>query len=226
MKFKSQVYTQASGSVGGITYSHNAGGMYTRARAIPVNSNTVYQQAVRNYVKQLVAAWSQTLSEVQRQQWKAYADAVPYVNSLGEPIYINALAMYVACNVPRLQASLSRVDDGPGVLALPTLTTPTYTVTAPNTGSLAFTNSDAWAGEVGGALLLRTAPGSLPTINYYRGPYRYAGKVAGAGTPPSSPASIAPAFAVVAGQRVHYTVRCVRADGRISGPLFLYGTAS
>lgn len=225
MKFKSQVYTQASGSIGGVTYSHNAGGMYTRGRSIPVNTNTVYQQAVRNLVAQLASAWSTILTSTQRDQWTAYANAVPYVNALGEPINVSGLAMYIACNVPRMQAGLTRVDAGPSVLVLPTLTIPAYTVTAPSTGSLAFTNTDAWAGEVGGALLLRTSPGTAVTRNYYKGPYRYAGKVSGAVAPPTSPASIAPAFAVVAGQRVHYTVRAVRADGRVSGPLFLAVTA-
>lgn len=225
MKFKSQIVTQASGSVGGLTASHNRGGLYFRARAVPVNGNTIYQQAVRNYIKTCAAAWSQTLTQPQRDAWTAYAAAVPYVDSLGEPRFIPPLAMYCACNVPRLQAGLTRVDAGPVVLVMAVMTQPTYTITAPSTGSLAFTNADAWAGEVGGAMLLRVSRGYGVGINYFRGPYRYAGKVLGAVVPPTSPVSIAPPFAVVAGQRVFYAVRTCRADGRISGPLFLYATA-
>lgn len=225
MKYKSQVYTQASGSIGGVTYSHNAGGLYTRARAIPVNANTVYQQAVRNFMQQCAAAWSTILTAPQRAAWKNYADSVPYMNSLGEPVFITGLAMYCACNTPRLQAGLTRIDAGPTVLVLPTFTLPVYTVTAPQTGSMAFTNTDAWAAEVGGAMLLRTSQGTGVGINYFKGPYLYAGKVAGAATPPTSPASLPPSYPVVAAQRVHYAIRIVRADGRISALARLFCTA-
>jgi hypothetical protein len=226
MKFKSQIVTEASGSVGGLTASHNRGGLYFRARAIPVNGNTIYQQAVRNYIKTCAAAWSQVLTQPMRDAWAAYAAAVPYVDSLGEPRFIPPLAMYCACNVARLQAGLTRVDTGPTVLVLPVMTQPVYTVTAPSTGSLAFTSADAWANEVGGGMFLRVSRGYGVGINYFRGPYRYAGKVSGAASPPSSPASIGTPFAVVAGQRVFYAVRVCRADGRLSGPLFLYATAA
>ena len=43
MKFTSQVYTQASGSVGGLTYSHNRSGMYTRARSTPTDPASTLQ---------------------------------------------------------------------------------------------------------------------------------------------------------------------------------------
>ncbi len=225
MKFKGNMITEASGSLAGTTWSHNRGGQYVRARAIPVNSNTSYQQAVRNFLKQCVAAWTQTLTAPYRDGWAAYAEAVLYTDSLGEPRKLPPLAMYVACNVARLQAGLARVDIPPTVLTRPTLTTPTYTVTAPSTGSLAYTNTDGWAGEVGGALLLWTSRGQGIGINYFKGPYRYAGKVAGAGTPPTSPTSIAPAFSVTAGQHVFYKTVAVRADGRVAAPLFLGLTA-
>ena len=226
MKFKSALVTEASGSIGGLTASHNRGGQYLRARAIPVNSNTSFQQAVRNYLKLIVGAWNAILTAPQRDGWAAYADAVTMPDPLGEPRKLPPLAMYVACNVPRLQAGLTRVDAPPAVLVLPTLTSPVYTVTAPTTGSLAFTNTDAWAIASGGALLLATARGCGTGINYFKGPYRYAGKVPGGATPPTSPQSIAPAFSVVATQLVHYKVRATLADGRLSGPLFLVCTAS
>ena len=48
MLFRGTHLTDASGSLSGVTYSHNRGGAYTRNRSIPVNPNTVQQQAVRN----------------------------------------------------------------------------------------------------------------------------------------------------------------------------------
>ena len=116
---------------------------------------------------------------------------------------------------------MTRVDAPPAILTLPTFTLPVYTVTAPSTGSLAFTNTDGWAIAVGGAMLLYTSRGQGVGINYFKGPYRYAGKVLGAVVPPTSPASIPPAFSVVAGQKVFYRVKIVMTDGRASGDAFL-----
>jgi hypothetical protein len=217
MKYKGTLVSNMSGSMGGVTASHNAGGPYFRQRVVPVNSNTPYQQAVRNWLTILAADWSQTLSSAQRDAWSAYAEAVPYVDALGEQRYITGLAMYCACTSVRFVLGLTKVLAAPTTLTKPTFTMPVYTVTAPSTGSLAFTNTDSWAGEVGGAMALFTARGQGLGINYFKGPYRYAGKVSGAATPPTSPASIPPAFSVVAGQRVFYRVEVVRADGRLSG---------
>jgi hypothetical protein len=226
VKFKGTLISEASGSIAGLTFSHNAGGQYVRARAIPVNSNTVYQQAVRNYMSILTAHWSQELTAAQRDQWTAYAEAIPYVDTLGEPRYISGLAMFMACNSLRLLAGVAIVAAGPSILVKPTCTQPAYSVVAPSTGSLTFTNTDDWAGEVGGAMLLFTSRGQGVGINYFQGPYRYAGKVSGAATPPTSPAAIAPVFSVVAGQKVFYSVRIFRADGRIGDAIRLFCTST
>ena len=226
MLIKSALITAASGSIGGLTASHNKGGQYFRSRVVPVNSNTEQQQVVRNHMKACVAAWTGTLTQAYRDGWTAYAEAVGIVNALGDPRKINGLSMFMGCNVPRLQAGLTRVDVPPTTLTKPTFTAPVYTVTAPSTGSLAYTNTDGWATAVGGALLLYTAKGTGVGVNYFKGPYRYAGKVSGAVTPPTSPASIAPAFSVTATQKVNYRVLAVMADGRISAPMFLVCTAS
>jgi hypothetical protein len=218
MKFLSQVYTQASGSVGGLTYSHNSGGMYTRARRTPVNPATAEQQAVRNYLSQLSAAWSQTLTDAQRLAWDAYALAVPMMGKLGQPINIGGLGHYIRSNVPRLQAGLTRVDAGPTVLVLPDFTAPVITVTAETTASVAYTNSDDWAGEAGGAMLIYASRETNPSINFFKGPFRYAGKVAGAGTPPTSPYTATLPFACATGNKIHFQVRVCRADGRLSSP--------
>lgn len=225
MKYKGLLVGPMSGSMNGVTASHNAGGQYLRARVVPVNGNTPQQQAVRGYFLTLAGKWNSLLTGAQRTGWDAYGAAVGTVDALGDPRQIAGMAAYIMCNVPRLQAGLTRVDAPPSVLVKPEFTLPVYTVTAPSTGSLAFTNTDPWAGEVGGGLLLWSAMGQGTGVNYFKGPYRYAGKVAGAGTPPTTPQSIGPAFSVVAGQRVFYKVRCSRADGRLSGAAFLLSTA-
>jgi len=225
MKFKSQVITEASGSVGGQTFSHNRGGMYIRARAVPVNPGSVYQQAVRNYVAQLTSLWLNTLTAAQRNLWDQYAEAVPLPDRLGEPRNAGGLGQYVRSNVPRLQAGLTRVDVGPTVFNLGAFTNPTIaSITAPTALSLAFDNTDAWASEVGAAMLVYGSRTMNPSINYFKGPYRYADQIAGAATPPTSPAAITLPFTQVAGLVCFVRVRVTRADGRLSSSFRLSDT--
>lgn len=229
MKFKSNLLAQASGSLGGTTFSHNASGMYTRNRSIPTNPNTVYQQAVRGNMALLSTAWVQTLTAAQRQSWIDFAAAVPYINSLGDPVFLNGVAMYNACNGARLRGGLSRVDDGPTVYSLAELTNPTVASVSASggTASIVFTTSDAWNQEDGGALFVYASRPQNASVNFFKGPYRYAGQVTGStSSPPTSPASITLPFAVAAANRVFFRFIAVRADGRISAPFRTYMAAS
>jgi hypothetical protein len=226
MKFKSPIISQGSGKIGGAVYSHNRGGNYIRNWRTPVNTNTAQQQAIRNDLGTLQARFAQTLTSGQRAAWATFAANVPVVNSMGDSITITAQNWYIKANVPRLQASITPVDAGPTVFELATLTTPTPTITAAGTtASLAFTNTDAWANEVGGFLLVYASRAQNATINFYKGPYRFAGKVTGAATPPTTPATITlPFVSGPTGSKQFFRVVAVRADGRPSPELFLTGT--
>lgn len=209
----------ASGTAGGITISRNRFGFYQRNKSVPVNPSTPFQNAVRSAFSTLAASWS-LLTLNQRTAWTEYANAVPRSDVFGQPITLDGRQMYIACNSLRLQASLAIVSDGPTTLTLPELTLPVPTIAEGDDISLAYTNSDEWATAVGGALLLYTSPAKSPQTNYCRGPYRFVGKVAGAVSPPVSPATLTPPFAYVEGQKVFWKAVAVTADGRISAPSF------
>lgn len=214
MLFKSQVLTEASGSIGGMTYSHNAGGMYTRGRTIPVNPNSQYQQGVRGALAALATAWTSELTDAQRLAWQVFADNVPVVNRLGDARVIPALAWYIKANVQRLAQGKTRIDAGPEVYALGNLTEPSPTVQEPSTGSLAFTNSDAWAIAVGGHLFLQVSPPQSPTVNFYSGPFRTVLTVNGAVVPPTTPQAFTYPWAGAEGQKVFYRTIASEPDGR------------
>lgn len=219
MKFKSALVTQASGSVGGITFSRNRYGMYTRAKGLPVNPNSEFQQAVRQIFSGLSSAWNGVLTSNQRSGWEDYASNMVWSDSLGEPIKLSGQSVYAQLNTPRLQAGLARVDTAPEIFTQPDYTAPS--VTADESDSqlhVAYTNTDDWAKEVGGAILLYASRPLSPSIRFFKGPYRYAGKVAGAAVPPTSPADIPMPFAIAGGQQVGIQYRIVRADGRMSAP--------
>jgi hypothetical protein len=221
MKIKSALITQASGSIGGLTASHNRGGQYFRARTVPVQPVSNYREAVKGALSSLAAIWQSVLTKAQRAAWDLYAASVPLTDRLGDARYATGLNHYLRSNVPRIQAGspLARVDDGPTEFLLPLLTPLTFTADVSDGElSVAFTNTDEWATAVGGALLLYVSPPRGPSINYFKGPYRYAGRILGAAEAPVSPQKVNLPFPVTTGDRVFIRARAITADGRLSAP--------
>lgn len=218
MKFKSQLVTEVSGSVGGLTGSHNLGGMYFRARATPTNPNTPQQQAIRSAVGNLVARWLNTLTQLQRDVWAFYAFNTPLLNPLGEPINVTGLNMYVRGNTARIQAGEPIADDGPVIFNLGDYTTPSFTADrTADTIDTTFTNTDDWANEDDAGMLVYVSRPVNATIVYFKGPYRLAGVIQGDSiTPPTSPATFALPFPAAPGQRLFARIVVSRADGRLS----------
>lgn len=199
MKFKSQVFTQASGSIGGITYSHNKGGMYTRSRATPTNPNSPGQQAVRMYFENAVAIWRDTLTTAERGAWEAYAAGTPKVGPLGDPVPQTGLQWYVDTYVTGARAGID-----PSSFSTPN----TNWATAPATPGLANAGTlsidvleDAngtitvgvagapfWASDADSHLIAQICRPQHPTINYWKGPFRVIEAVPGNATPITSTA--------------------------------------
>jgi len=213
-----------SGSVGGVTFSRNRGGPYMRTRAIPVNPNTTFQQQVRSLMATLTSGWIDDLTDDQRAAWDTYALNVHLPNPLGAPRNVGGLAMYVRSNIPRLQADpvkYPRVDDAPTTFNLGTYTLPSLdnASEAAQTADVTFDNTDDWAGEDNSGLLIYGSRAKNPSINYMKGPYRFAAEVEGDSvTPPTSPHSVTWPFPFVETQRLFAFFRVSRADGRLSSP--------
>jgi hypothetical protein len=220
--------TQMSGSLGGITASHNRGGMYLRARTVPTDPGSLPQLAVRALVAQLAGLWGSTLTAAQRAAWDTYAANVSIVNRLGDTVFLTGFQHYVRSNVPRLQASEPRVDDGPTIFDLGDYTAPTLTIAGGgSTLSVAFTVTDEWVGEDDAILGVWASREKASTINFFKGPYRFAGKIEGnAALPPTSPASITSPFPYTTGNRGFMQVRVSRADGRLSAFTRTFALAS
>lgn len=229
MLIKSGLVTQLSGSFGGLTGSHNSGGLYFRARAIPVNPNSVQQQAIRGFVASLTSHWLNTLSAAQRTAWQTYADNVPLMGPLGDPRVVPPLAHYVRSNVPRLQATFGRLDDAPAIFNLGDFTNPSWSnlVAAADTFDTNFTEADDWVSEDGAIAIILSSRPQNPSINYFKGPYRLVGAIVGnSATPPTTPNSGNAAFGFDVGQRVFFQFRVSRADGRLSLPFLGFGTGA
>lgn len=226
MLFKSPVYSQASGSIAGITYSHNSYGMYTRARATPTNPGTSFQLAVRSAMNNAQVAWA-ALSAANKTLWNNYATATPVTNRVGESITLTGRAMYLRQWILRTaNFGKTPVTTGPSTMGLTPLTPPVASVTAPSTLSLAFTNTDTWATAVGGHLFVFASRPESPGVLFFKGPYRASGTVDGALVAPTSPASLTLPFVCAVGQRIFLRAIACDAEGRLSEAAFLSDDAA
>lgn len=218
--FKSQVLTQASGSVGGMTYTRTSSGMTLRARSMPVNPSTSRQQVVRNAMSELTTAWVETLTEPQRIGWADYARNVSVRNKLGDAIHLSGISMYIRCNTPRLQVreyapseGIGRLDNAPtifdtgepliaGVVSQGALT--------PFTVELGWSNP---AGAVGDVVVVYVSKPQNQSVNFFRGPYQYN---ALALLDIETAVDLIPNPTWIAGQVIHVRARILYADGRLS----------
>jgi len=229
MIFKSQVLTQASGSVGGVTYSHNAGGMYQRARTIPTNPQSGFQTQVRNAMTELVNAWTEILTPAQRAGWDLYASNVPTTNALGDPINLSGQNWYIGVNTPLLQAvskftsALARIDSASGIFDRGDFTDPVPAWTETSGLSMTFDNTDAWANEDNAAMFVFQGRPQNASRNFFKGPFRIVGAIEGdAVTAPTSPFTVTAfilglsGFPVLENEAIWTGISVIRADGRIS----------
>lgn len=213
---------QRSGSIGATVYSHNRSGAYIRARSVPVNPATDRQIAARNRMDYLVDAWKTTLTQAQRDAWEQYAAGTPWLNKLGDSIYLTGLNMYVRTNTLVLQAGGTDIDTAPGVLGVAAAEQDLAVVAseAAHTLSVSYDDTADWCDLAGAYQLVYMGAPVNPGIKFFGGPYRFAKAIAGDDiAPPSSPEVIPTGdvpWTFVEGQRIWVRTRIVLDDGRVS----------
>lgn len=206
MKFKGSFLTSASGSLGGITASHNRGGLYLRSRLVPTDPASALQMPARQRLGAVTARWLADLSESQRDEWNTYADNTTVLDTLGDPIHLSGHQQFVRTNVAALGAGLAQIDDAPSVFGTGEL---------PETGTLSIAVSTVSqvianfpANTTG--LLFAGRPQNA-SVTYFNGPWRFV--TTGVATPLAGTNP----FPAAAGQRQWVAVRYLNDDGRLSG---------
>jgi hypothetical protein len=221
--------SEIRGSLAGTVFSRNKGGAYIRNRTVPINPNTSFQQIVRNIMGNLSNTWVDTLTAIQREGWETYAANLLLPDKLGDMRAISGNSMYVRCNTARVQAGLVREDDAP-IVFVNAETDPSLLVTGDATADevdVVFDNTLPWANEDDASMAVYVSRPQNPTVNYFEGPYRFAGKIDGdAITAPTSPAAIPAPFGLTAAQKVFIRTVVLRADGSISESMFRGGLCS
>lgn len=239
MKFTSQVFSAVSGSMGGTTFAHNKGGMYTRARGVPTNPNTVRQQAQRSLFGAAVVAWSTLLSSAQRAAWNTYGENVTVTDSLGQPRkrsgqqwFIGSYTLrfnpqYTSSGMQTLDAP-AIFDRGPDIIGVkPMEGDEEWTIGVYETSldlQTEFRLSDA-VGETMRQLIIYRGHAQNPGVTFYKGPYRLSGVVEVSTAVEfmewtGAQSGLLDGFpAMEAGQNIPLKVVLVHADGRYTSPL-------
>jgi len=218
MKFKSAVITAGSGSVGGLTVSHNSAGMYFRGRSTPTDPSSLQQNLCRNALSFLSNYWLNTLTAGQRTEWDTYAGNVTILDKFGDAIYISGFNHFLRSNTFRKRIGIAVIADGPANFNKGEFTSPQITCSeAAQTVSVAFNAADDWANEDDAWLAVYSSRPQNLSINFFKGPYQLAGYVQGiAAGPAVSPLNATSPFAFTAGQKIFARINVVRADGRLS----------
>lgn len=183
MKFQSNAYTAASGSIGGTTYSRNRFGLYVRSRATPTNPNTLRQQNVRGYFGTAVQYWTSTLTAAQRLAWKTYADNTPSTDAFGNAITLTGQSMFIRHAVARLQIGGGIVAAAPTIFDTGEPITELQVTTLGTVGALGISLAgtdlsataivDGAASNDGDLALYLGAPINA-TRSFFKGPYQLA----------------------------------------------------
>lgn len=209
----------ASGSMGGMTASHNRFGSYWRSRTTPVNPNTQRQNKIRAAVQLFAPQWSGVLTLLQREAWEVYAAAITRTGSLGQQIKLTGYNMFMRSNVIRNQSDLTAIIDAPTILTLPPAD-PIMVGTIDEASqqiSVAFDDSLDWVDQSGAHLIVFMSMPVAAGRAFIGGPWRLAGTIDGDDTTaPTSPEVMDAPFPVAAGQVIAIRARISEVDGRLS----------
>lgn len=184
MKFSSPVYSAVSGSIAGVTYSHNRSGMYTRARATPTNPNTIRQQMTRAAMGGGNLNWLEDLGPDDRITWENWASQVTFTNKLGLPFKLTGQQAYVrhylAASAAGLMSTPNNIaatppDNGNPIQNVGLTQMGPAGIILDNSGTAMQT--DLWVSGGGasaaGAASIFIGPPVSAGVNYYKGPYQF-----------------------------------------------------
>jgi len=211
----------ARGSVGGNTYSRNRFGAYIRSRVKGVDPKSARQNTARIRVMTLAEQWRESpMDASKRGAWETYAASVSWLNKLGEAVNLTGYNHYMRSNAAIAAAGGTRVDDGPTDIGLPggDDTIVVSGAGGSTTVSVAFDDELEWCAELGGFLLVELGQPQNPTRNFFGGPWRVAGAIAGAAEAITSPKTVTSPWTVISGQKIWVRCKIIRADGRVSTP--------
>lgn len=109
-----------SGKLNGTVFSKNKGGHYMRSKSKPSNPKTAFQNAVRARFGAIAQLWG-SLTEAQRDAWRAIASEFPYTNRLGDTKTLSGFALHQKLNTNLAIIEQSFVSNPPEPISPPAI---------------------------------------------------------------------------------------------------------
>jgi hypothetical protein len=230
MLFKSSVFSQSSGSLGGTVFSHNRGGRYVRNRSTPTNPNSTGQQNVRANLSQAVAAWKNSLTATNRSSWDTYAANTPVLNKLGDLVNLTGQQMWIRTATAAYQIGLDPVTlfaSAPTTFDLGDTGTLTFTsILDSNLFNVGVANTPDWAADDDARLIAFAGVQASATIFFYKAPFRFINAAPGdSGTPVTTVQYDLedgyPSVSLTVGNVLFIRLTVLQSDGRLSNGTIL-----
>lgn len=219
-----------SGSIAGNTFAKNRFGKYIRARTKPVNPRSGRQSAARTVIMFLAEQWREDpMDDAKRLAWENYAKGVNWKNKLGESVTLTGFNMFIRSNAALIRAGGDLVTDGPPDIGLPPGDPDFYARFGESGAELVIYFNDGfdWCKETGAYLSVEMGRPQNHTRNFFGGPWRWAGAVAGIDADAlTSPQSIPTPFTIIEGQKIWTRARIIRKDARCSTQFETFHTAT
>jgi len=211
---------QASGSIAGNVFARNRFGNYVRPRTKPVNTRSARQMGARILMMMLAEQWRESpMTDLIRIAWDTYAKTVNWNNKLGEAVVLTGFNHFIRSNAALITAGGSLITAAPTDEGLPGAD-PTFAVAgSAGTQKLTLTLDIAlaWAIETGAYISVEMGRPKSESINFFDGPWRNAGSIAGVDTTgPTPPHELDAPFTLTETQKVWCRARIIRKDSRCS----------
>lgn len=224
--------SEISGTIGGVVFARNKGGLTARNKSSVVNPNTELQQANRTRFASLTSYWS-SLDQAERNSWNLAASDLPITNRLGEARYLSGAQLFQRQNLPRLivgQAVLeTAVYQFMGAMPFGGFATATVDVTGDSTEltlGLADGILNAWRSLPDSRMLVYVSPGQVNAgVTFYKGAYRFLGYLPGNATTTPTQFTDGLPYVVPVGQKVAVKAYVINPTYDLSATIELLLTA-
>lgn len=213
-------FTFISGSVAQVVHARNAHGQYTRPRTTPTDTPSLRKTRYRTRWATIAALWSNTLTLAQRTLWNEYGRVKVIQREDGRRLQLSGQQWCQRINQSRQTPALGTILVPPTTLSAPTWTVPTVnTFAGIGTLTIAFDNTESWANDLGGALIVFAGNDAPVTHNFFAGPWRRAAIIRGnPAPPPISPRIVTDPWLPTASFNRWFRAYVILGDGRVATP--------